>query len=287
MVIPSLHGAAKAGLLDVLLDEYGWGRYDHMHSTVYEDLMRQARSRHVVRRVPRPHRLAVPRRPQLPGHARPPPPPVPAHVRLHLSRRGRLAALDGQLSRRPGDGSASTTPTSAASTSCTSPPTKGHQQVALEEVIAPVVRAEPAAAPEIARGVLEGHVVHALFSAICRDVPAGRLVAGGACDDPEGLVRSRAATGRARTGRASRPPWRRRAGLPRPAGRGRVRVRGSLPAPRHAALAGHAARHDADLRAPHVGVRRAHRRAPAPARPGQPAHARGSRDRRRHQVAVA
>ena len=37
MVIPSLRGEAKAGLLDLLLDEYGWGRYDHMHSTVYEE----------------------------------------------------------------------------------------------------------------------------------------------------------------------------------------------------------------------------------------------------------
>jgi pyrroloquinoline quinone (PQQ) biosynthesis protein C len=41
---------------------------------------------------------------------------------------------------------------------------EGHQDVALNEVIRPVVAAEPAAAPEVARGVLEGHVVHHLFS---------------------------------------------------------------------------------------------------------------------------
>jgi pyrroloquinoline quinone (PQQ) biosynthesis protein C len=41
---------------------------------------------------------------------------------------------------------------------------EGHQDVALNEVIAPVVAAEPAAAPDVARGVLEGHAVHHLFS---------------------------------------------------------------------------------------------------------------------------
>lgn len=41
---------------------------------------------------------------------------------------------------------------------------EGPQEVALDEVIGPVVRDEPEAAPEIARGVLEGHLVHALFS---------------------------------------------------------------------------------------------------------------------------
>ena len=52
---------------------------------------------------------------------------------------------------------------------------EGHQDVALNEVIKPVVAAEPAATPEVARGVLEGHAVHHLFSAHLRSsFEAGR-----------------------------------------------------------------------------------------------------------------
>lgn len=37
--VPKLRGIAKAGLIDLLLDEYGWGKLDHMHSSVYARLM--------------------------------------------------------------------------------------------------------------------------------------------------------------------------------------------------------------------------------------------------------
>lgn len=37
--VPTLAGVAKAGLMDLLLDEYGWGKLDHMHSTIYAKLM--------------------------------------------------------------------------------------------------------------------------------------------------------------------------------------------------------------------------------------------------------
>lgn len=37
--VPRLTGIAKAGLIDLLLDEYGWGKLDHMHSSVYAELM--------------------------------------------------------------------------------------------------------------------------------------------------------------------------------------------------------------------------------------------------------
>lgn len=37
--IPTLSGPPKAGLIDLLLDEYGWGKFDHMHSTVYARVM--------------------------------------------------------------------------------------------------------------------------------------------------------------------------------------------------------------------------------------------------------
>jgi len=37
--VPSLSGIAKAGLIDLLLDEYGWGKLDRMHSSIYANLM--------------------------------------------------------------------------------------------------------------------------------------------------------------------------------------------------------------------------------------------------------
>ena len=163
MVIPSLHGVAKAGLLDVLLDEYGWGRHDHMHSTVYETLMRKldldtaydayldrtawqylagldyqgmlARHRRLCRRMY--------------GYIYLVEADSPRSMVNYLGAWERLGIDDPDVRR-------------FYELHVTAD--EGHQQVALEEVIAPVVRAEPAAAPEIARGVLEGHVVHALFS---------------------------------------------------------------------------------------------------------------------------
>jgi hypothetical protein len=37
--LPTLSGQAKAGLIDLLLDEYGWGKLERMHSSVYSQLM--------------------------------------------------------------------------------------------------------------------------------------------------------------------------------------------------------------------------------------------------------
>lgn len=37
--VPTLTGVARAGLIDLLLDEYGWGKLDRMHSTIYANLM--------------------------------------------------------------------------------------------------------------------------------------------------------------------------------------------------------------------------------------------------------
>lgn len=37
--VPTLTGVAKAGLIDLLLDEYGWGKLERMHSSVYARLM--------------------------------------------------------------------------------------------------------------------------------------------------------------------------------------------------------------------------------------------------------
>ncbi|NDZ95815.1 iron-containing redox enzyme family protein [Streptomyces sp. SID6673] len=40
MAIPRLHGAAKAGLVEVQMDEYGGGSVDRMHATLYARMMR-------------------------------------------------------------------------------------------------------------------------------------------------------------------------------------------------------------------------------------------------------
>jgi hypothetical protein len=163
MVIPSLHGPAKAGLIDVLLDEYGWGRYDHMHSTVYETLLRTldleadydayrdrcawqylaalnlqgmyARNRRLCRRMY--------------GYIYLVEADSPRSMMNYLAAWSRLGIDDPNVTR-------------FYDLHVTAD--EGHQQVALEEMIRPVVAGEPEAGREIARGVLEGIVVHSWFS---------------------------------------------------------------------------------------------------------------------------
>lgn len=163
MVIPTLRGPAKAGLIDVLLDEYGWGRYEHMHSTVYETLMRKldldtgydayrdraawqylaalnlqgmyARNRRLCRRMY--------------GYIYLVEADSPRSMVNYLAAWTRLGIEDPDVTR-------------FYELHVTAD--EGHQQVALDEMIRPVVAAEPHAAPEIARGVLEGIIVHSWFS---------------------------------------------------------------------------------------------------------------------------
>lgn len=163
MVIPSLHGEAKAGLLDLLLDEYGWGRYEHMHSTVYEDLMRRleldssydaylpqaswqflaslnlqgmyARHRRLCRRMYGYIYLVEADSPQSMKNY------IAGYRRLGIDDEDTLKFYDLHITAD-----------------------EGHQDVALDEIIMPVVRHEPAAMGEVARGVLEGRIVHSLFS---------------------------------------------------------------------------------------------------------------------------
>jgi hypothetical protein len=174
MVIPSLRGEAKAGLLDVLLDEYGWGRHDHMHSTVYENLMGAlgletgfdayfertawqflavlnyqwmlARHRRLCRRMY--------------GYIYLVEADSPDSMRDYLAAWDRLGIQDEAV-RKFYDLHVTAD--------------EGHQQVALQEMIMPVVRAEPGAARDIARGVLEGRVLHHAFSThLAASFAAGR-----------------------------------------------------------------------------------------------------------------
>jgi len=164
MVIPSLHGRAKAGLIDLILDEYGWGRFDQMHSTVYEVLMGKlglqtdydhyfdqvswqglagenfqsmlARHRRLCRRMY--------------GYVFLVEASSPSSMKDYLAAYARAGVDDPEVLRFyelhiDAD--------------------EGHSDVALNEVVMPVVCEEPAAMADIARGVVEGRWIHALFSA--------------------------------------------------------------------------------------------------------------------------
>ena len=180
MVIPSLRGKAKAGLLDLLLDEYGWGRHDHMHSTVYEVLMERlgldtgydayfdrtawqflagmnlqgmyARHRRLCRRMY--------------GYIYLVEADSPDSMRHYLAGWERLGVEDPAV-------------TKFYELHVTAD--EGHQEVALDELIGPVVADEPDARADIARGVVEGRAVHALFGAHLRaSFVAGRSSMSGA-----------------------------------------------------------------------------------------------------------
>ncbi|MDO9353759.1 MAG: iron-containing redox enzyme family protein [Solirubrobacteraceae bacterium] len=164
MVIPSLHGEAKAGLLDLLLDEYGWGRYDQMHSTIYEDLMgaleletgydayaprtswqflagmnlqnMYARHRRLCRRMY--------------GYIYLVEADSPRAMKNYLGAWDRLGLGDDERITRFYELHVTAD--------------EGHQEVALDEIILPVVKAEPQARTDIARGVWEGRVTDELFA---------------------------------------------------------------------------------------------------------------------------
>jgi hypothetical protein len=163
MVIPTLKGPAKAGLLDLLLDEYGWGRHDHMHSTVYEDLMQRLdletgydhylpqaswqflASMNLQNMYARHSRLCR----RMYGYIYLVEADSPESMKNYIAGYHRLGIEDEDFLK-------------FYDLHITAD--EGHQDVALNEVVMPVVREEPSAMAEVARGVLEGRMVHHLFS---------------------------------------------------------------------------------------------------------------------------
>jgi len=164
MVIPSLHGKAKAGLIDLILDEYGWGRYEQMHSTVYATLMGR-----LGLETGYDHYLDLTAWPFLAG----------LNYQAMLARHRRLCRrMYGYVYLVESDspGSMRNYLAAYARNGIADPDVltfyelhidadEGHADVALNEVVMPVVRAEPDAARDIARGVLEGRWLHDLLSA--------------------------------------------------------------------------------------------------------------------------
>lgn len=163
MVIPSLKGPAKAGLLDLLLDEYGWGRHEHMHSTVYERLMER-----LGLETAYDHYLPQTCWQFLAGmnlqglYAR--------HRRLCHRMYGYVYLVEADSPRSMQNYLAGyrrlgiDDPAVLKFYELHVTADEGHQEVALDEVIMPVVREAPEMMEQVARGVLEGRVVHHLFS---------------------------------------------------------------------------------------------------------------------------
>jgi len=163
MVIPSLRGKAKAGLIDLLLDEYGWGRFDQMHSTVYERMMEKLGLEtgydHYLDRtawqflaglnyqvmVGRHRRLCR----RMYGYVFLVEADSPGSMRNYLQAYARAGVDDPEI---------------LTFYELHIDADEGHADVALNEVVMPVVRDEPDAATEIARGVVEGRWLHGLFS---------------------------------------------------------------------------------------------------------------------------
>lgn len=163
-VIPTLRGPAKAGLLDLLLDEYGWGRHDQMHSTVYARMMErlglETTYDHYLPRTAWPFLAGLNYQAMIGRHRRLcrrmygyvllVEADSPGSMRNYLAAYARAGVTDPEILRFyelhvDAD--------------------EGHADVALNEIVLPVVRDEPAAAPEIARGVVEGRYLHGLVSA--------------------------------------------------------------------------------------------------------------------------
>lgn len=163
MVIPSLQGKAKAGLIDLILDEYGWGRHDQMHSTVYATLMGK-----LGLSTEYDHYLDQTAWPFLAG----------LNYQAMLARHRRLCRrMYGYIYLVEADspGSMRNYLAAYARAGIEDPDVltfyelhidadEGHADVALNEVVGPVLESEPAAAAEIARGVVEGRYLHALVS---------------------------------------------------------------------------------------------------------------------------
>jgi hypothetical protein len=163
MVIPSLRGEAKAGLIDLILDEYGWGRHDQMHSTVYATLMRklglseeydhyfEQTSWQLLAGLNYQAMLARHRRlcRRMYGYIYLVEADSPGSMRNYLAAYARAGIEDPEV---------------LTFYELHIDADEGHADVALNEVVMPVLAAEPAAAAEVARGVVEGRYLHALFS---------------------------------------------------------------------------------------------------------------------------
>ena len=164
MVIPSLHGEAKAGLIDLILDEYGWGRYEQMHSTVYATLMGKLGLEtgydHYLDRTAWPFLAGLNYQAMLARHRRL---CRRMYGYVYLVESDSPGSMQNYIAAYRRNGIED--PDVLTFYELHIDADEGHADVALNEVVMPVVRAEPEAARDIARGVLEGRWLHGLVSA--------------------------------------------------------------------------------------------------------------------------
>ena len=164
MVIPSLHGEAKAGLIDLILDEYGWGRYEQMHSTVYATLMGRLGLEtgydHYLDRTAWPFLAGLNYQAMVARHRRL---CRRMYGYVYLVESDSPGSMQNYIAAYRRNGIED--PDVLTFYELHIDADEGHADVALNEVVMPVVRAEPEAARDIARGVLEGRWLHGLVSA--------------------------------------------------------------------------------------------------------------------------
>lgn len=169
--LPTLTGVAKAGLIDLLLDEYGWGKLDHMHSSVYARLM------NALDLDPRPDAYEA---------------EASWQYLATLNHQWMLALTPGLSRRLLGTIylTEADSPSAMANyliawerLGVTDPEVlkfyeihicadENHRDVALGEVLLPVCEQDPAAIAEIAAGIVDARTLEADFASACRVVSA-------------------------------------------------------------------------------------------------------------------
>lgn len=161
--IPTLTGVAKAGLIDLLLDEYGWGKLEHMHSSVYARLMAalglEAALDHHELSTPwqflatQNHQWMLALTPglsrQLLGTIYLTEAESPAAMSNYLAAWQRLGVTDTEILHFY------ELHVSAD---------ENHRDVALQEVLIPACADDPRAAMEIALGILDGKALEAHYA---------------------------------------------------------------------------------------------------------------------------
>jgi hypothetical protein len=141
--VPTLTQQPKAGLIDLLLDEYGWGKLDRMHSSVYAQLMDtlglNSQIDHFEHATSWQY-LACLNLTEADS---------PGAMTNYLAAWKRLGVDDQRV---------------LEFYEIHVHADENHRDVALHEVVAPVCAAEEAAAREVAIGIFDGRTVEAEFA---------------------------------------------------------------------------------------------------------------------------
>lgn len=156
--VPSLTGISKAGMVDLLLDEYGWGKLERMHSTIYAGVMEQlglnTELDHYFDQAPWQYiatlnlqwmyALTPGDRNGLVGT-------------IYLTEAESPAAMANYLAAWERLGVAVDSITGFYQLHIAAD--EDHRRVALEEIVVPICRADPDAVFEVATGMIDAHAL--------------------------------------------------------------------------------------------------------------------------------